>query len=330
MRRFGSITIVAALLVATLSIWAMASSSDKDAWLGIATQTVDYTLAEGFDLDVDYGAIVNYVYDDSPADKAGLRDGDIIVKVNGKKVTGSDDLIDTIEDAGVDSELSLTVMRDGSEQTFSAVLTGRPAKRERVVHINRSGHDPIVIDIPHFSRVYLGVRIMDMSRQLGDYFGVEQGNGALITEVEPDSPADKAGLKAGDVLVRLDKERVFDRSDVRYVLEDKEAGDVVEATVIRRGQEETMKVELDESSEWSHYGFDGAHVVVPEIDIDIPGIPNLQHLGRNVRVFEDMEDKKEFQRELREAMRELREELKDVRRELEVELKELHELHEKE
>lgn len=330
MRQFVKITIVAALLVATLSFWALARSSDGDAWLGISTQTVDYTLAEGFDLDVDYGAIVNYVYDDSPAEKAGLRDGDIIVKVNGKKVTGSDDLIDAIEDAGVGSELSLTVIRDGSEQTFSAVLTERPAKRERVVHINRSGHDPIVIDIPHFSRVYLGVRIMDMSRQLGEYFGVEQGNGALITEVEPDSPAEKAGLKAGDVLVRIDTERVFDRSDVRYVLEDKEAGDVVEATVIRRGQEETMNVELDESGEYSHYGFDGAHVVVPEIDIDIPGIPNLQHLGRNVRVFEDMEDKKEFERELREAMRELREELKDVRRELEVELKELHKLHEKE
>lgn len=333
MRQYGKTMIIAALLVATLGLWAVADSSKNsdDAWLGVYSQTVDDNLAEGFDLDIDYGAIVNYVYDDSPADKAGLRDGDVIIEVNGRKMSGSDDLIDAIEDTGVDHELTLTIMRDGTKETLKAVLEPRPSKRERVVHINRKGHAPVVIDIPHFSRVYLGVRMIDLSRQLGEYFGVERGNGALITEVEQDSPADKAGMKAGDVMIRIGDERIFDRSDVRHVLEDKAAGDLVEVVVVRDGQEKSLSVELAEGEDWSNFGFDGARVVVPEIDIDIPDIPNFSgmHLGRNVRIFEDLEDKEEFQRELREAMRELREELKDVRKEIEVEIKELRELQEK-
>ena len=327
MIRRGKLPIIAIVLVVSLGVWAVARTDPGrvDTWLGISSQTVDQALAEAFDLEIDYGAIVNYVYDDSPAEKAQLRDGDIIIGVNGRKVTGSDDLIDAIEETGAGHQLRLTVLRNGEEVTLTATLEKRPSGRDRAVRISRSTHDPIVIDIPDFSGVYLGVRMIGLSRQLGDYFGVKRGDGALITEVEEGSPAERADLKAGDVIVRIDDEKVSDRSDVRYVLEDRRAGDTVTVGVIRDRQEKVFSIELEERKERTYFGFDGARVMIPRIDIDIPDIPNFDFygFGRNVRGWQSPDEEERFRRELQQAMEELREELKNARREIETELQEL-------
>ncbi len=93
---------------------------------------------------------------------------------------------------------------------------------------------------------WLGVRLQDLTEQLGDFFGVEDGHGALVTEVEDGSPAAGAGLKAGDVIVEVGGERIEDSDDVAWAVRFRDPGDRVELRIVRKGKRRTVEVELAE------------------------------------------------------------------------------------
>jgi membrane-associated protease RseP (regulator of RpoE activity) len=167
---------------------------------------------------------------------------------------------------------------------------------------------------------------MDLTGQLGDYFGVEKGKGALITEVHKDSPAEKAGLKAGDVIVAVDDEKVVDADDVSELIEDHKPGDTAGVTVVRDKKEVTIAVEVDETEEES-FGYHYGHPYAPEISMWMPEIkklvpPRLPHPDEEFDFerddfqgeFDDFKtDMKEFKKDmenLKKEMQELREKLK--------------------
>lgn len=334
------LVIVALVLVGTATT---RSGKSADAWLGVYTQSVDADLARAFDLAVEHGAIVNEVVEDSPAEEAGLEDGDVIVAFDGSKVFDADDLLDLIDDSSPGDEIELTISRDGKEKQITVQLGKEPGRKARggwgrlfgrgnVFGVPSMPAPPAAPDLPQIysfsgggSRSFLGVSLSDLSDQLGDYFGVEDGRGALITEVEDDSPADEAGLEAGDVIVAIEDEEVDDYDDVIDIVAETEEGDKVVVAVIRDRKELDIEVEIGERDDNVFFygsGYDLApQINIPRIHFDHQGSfggADLYFDADEFKVSKGLKDDlrkelrnaiKELQKEFRKAIKELREEL---------------------
>jgi S1-C subfamily serine protease len=318
------------LLIALLAVAFVGYSADakpKTAWMGVYTQTVDDDLAEAFDLKTDYGAIVNEVVKGSPADEAGLEEDDIIIKFNGERVWDSRELTDFVRDHNPGDEITLTVLRDGAEQELSLTLERRPASDVSwgftVPRAPRAPRAPDAPEPPHiFSfnadpRGFVGVRLQNLNEQLGQYFGIENGDGVLVTEVEEESPAAEAGLKAGDVIVAVDGELIDDASDVREIVGDKREGDQVSIDVMRNKQKQSLAVTVEETDRLG-YG----HFQIPDLGDIQYYMPKMRDLYRgNARSYRlDPQEEAEWQRameEFKKEMEELKRELKDLRFEVE-------------
>ncbi|UCG61209.1 MAG: PDZ domain-containing protein [Candidatus Zixiibacteriota bacterium] len=355
MKRFLTILSVTVLAVAIVFSFGVTKSykSSKYAWLGVVGQSVDRDLAYDFDLPVKEGAYINDVLRDSPAEEAGLEEDDIIVSVEGTRVRDYDDLVDIIEDHKPGDEITLTVMRDDEKIELKATLDSRP-RRYRGKYSWYSD-EPIVVpripkipSIPKLERMvrideyggsYIGVSMMGLTRQLGEYFGVEKGRGVLISEVEEDSPAEKAGLKAGDVIIAVDGDKVWDFEDVMDAVTDKDEGETLTVTVMREKSEQSFDVTVEErEDDWEHSfrWYDSDH------DFSSPRIimhgdlfdDDLSGFYFDSEDFEDdMEELAEDMEELEEELRELeldrgkmlKEDLKEELEELREELEELEE-----
>ncbi len=308
-------------------------------WIGVAAQSVDYDLVEALDLGVDYGVIVNKVYDDSPAEKAKLEEGDVIVGLNSTKITDYDDLIDALDEHEAGDEVTLKTMRDGQNRDVKVVLEKTSRKRNRYIY-SGDGHRNIFTFRDNGDDSYIGVRLSDLNKQLGTYFGVEKGRGALVSEVIEDSPAEEAGLLAGDVIVAMDNEKVYEGDDVVDYVDDTDVGENITFKILRDRKEMEISVEVGEGNDDYYFGDNGhfrwygapdipsipaipampAMPAMPSIDIRVPSGHYLHHSD-----FSDFDELEELfeEGELQEELKELRQELKKMQRELKEELSDI-------
>lgn len=335
MKRLFTTAITAALLMGLAAAPLNAKPAKKsNAWLGVYTQSVDRDISDAFELDIDYGAIVNEVLGDSPADEAGINDGDVIISFDGQKVWDQDDLLDFLEDKRAGESVALELFRDGKSVTVNVELGNRPRSRGFFSRSPRapkaSSRNYVLFDKGHgnnhkyrkHKNGYVGVSLTPLSDQLADYFGANSDVGVLITEVSDDSPAEKAGLKAGDVIVAIEDEEISDYSDVKEIVGESDQGDKLTFTILRNKRQQKIEVEVGES-EGSSFGF--RFFTGPDIAV-IPGIPDIPdfdiHLprvhGRNF-VFrsgdDDYFDYSEFLEdmgEFKEEMAEFKKEMKDL------------------
>ncbi|MEA2031439.1 MAG: PDZ domain-containing protein [candidate division Zixibacteria bacterium] len=243
-------------------------SADRG-WLGVTTESVDYDLAKDLELNVKYGAIIDNVLDDSPAEEAGIEEDDIIIALNGEKVTGSEDLIDLLIDTNEGDEVELTIIRDNKETKVTATLGEEPKARKFLKAKVVYDDDDDMAFLGHEPCGYIGVRLIDLTEQLGNYFEVKDGSGALIISVVKDSPAEKAELKAGDVIVELDSEEIIESEDVHKIVSDMEEGDQIAVKVIRDGKTTEFKFSVAEKDNYGYQFF-------KDSDIDIM---SMRHSG---------------------------------------------------
>ena len=332
MNKYSRTALLAALAALALISAAMAGSRSI-AWLGVVSQDVDRNLAEEFSLKSPDGAIIDEVVKDSPADKAGLKEDDIIIAFNDDKVRDSKDLTDLIHDSEPGDAVNLTVIRHGVEQKI-AVELGKQSRsrgwfdRWNWTDVPSMPDVPAVPDIPSVprsphlysyyqgERPYIGVTLVELSEEAAQALGGEKG-GVLVDEVEEGSPAETAGVKAGDLIVAIDKEQVFNSSDVQEIIRDLDKGDTVRLSLIRdrKPLELRVKVELDEGP--SFYGNRGVIRIpdLPDIELDRG---HFQHYNR------DRQDYSEQSEQYREEMRALQRDLEKMRKELEEMKKSLH------
>ena len=301
----------------------------RGAILGVETQSVDKDLAEIFELSIDYGAIVNDVIRRSPAYKAGIEEDDVIIAIDGSKVRDSYDLSELLEEFDAGEEVMILVMRDGDQQEISVALGERSDFFGIVApRAPRAPRAPKAPQAYWFSdnHAYMGVSMMDLTRQLGEYFGVDKARGALITEVERSSPAEEAGLQAGDVIVRLDDERVFDYEDVREIVSDSDPGDKLAVVVVRDKSEVSLEVTLDERDHGVNWRDSYGFISTPELEY-IDQINAHEHHAAQREFSEHLKELRHFRglrhhdgRELDAAMQELHEEMQELQEELKEEL----------
>lgn len=239
----------AALLVALRSDEAFATRQtdpDRDAWLGVYLQDLTDAMREALHIESDVGVLVSDVVKDSPAEKAGLKVGDVIVEFDGRRIEEADDLVRAVRRSDPGDKVKVVIIRDGKRRTLTVELGEKPRRRRRV-------YGRAWGDWRSFVRVFaapdrLGIELAELNPELAAYFDVEEG--ALILEVEEDSPADRAGLQPGDVIVAIEGEKVRDPEDVTDILSDYGRGDKVEIEIVRHGKHKKVTAELSGRRRW--------------------------------------------------------------------------------
>lgn len=194
-------------------------------YLGVLIQDVDHNLAESFGMAQPYGALVSRVMPDSPADKAGIEVGDVILAFNGQRLLNSSQLPPLVGASRVEEEASLQVLRNGKELTL-AVQVGRLAEDEEEVAAVASRAEPDQIE-------QLGLAVIDIEPQVRKELGLEEPGGALVGKVSPGAAQD-AGIRRGDIVLMFDGVDIENAKHLRELIEGAEDKRTV-AVLVKRG-----------------------------------------------------------------------------------------------
>jgi serine protease Do len=169
----------------------------------------------------DRGAIVRNIEPNSPAEKAGLKEGDVILEFNKQEVVGVQQLTRLVRETPVGRSVDVKVRRNNQEQTFKVTTERSPMFRSGRIELNLPDvhvlTDRVIRDLPRVqvNTVYVqgGIQVEQMTDQLRDFFGVFTNNGVLVTSVDRGSAAEKAGIKAGDVVTTIDGKTIRNPGD---------------------------------------------------------------------------------------------------------------------
>ena len=169
-------------------------------FLGVALQPLSEELASQFKIKGTNGALISEVTELSPAQKAGLKSGDVVVEVAGKKVEGPRELQLLVASLTPGAKVDVKAIRDGKDQNFTVELTERPSARGVAQQEPAKSPDPDVLD---------GVTVADLDPEVRKRFAIpEESKGVVISEISPDSPSAEAGLKVGDVVHEANREPI--------------------------------------------------------------------------------------------------------------------------
>lgn len=174
-------------------------------FMGVNIQNVDPSLASKFDVKEHSGALVSNVNADSPADKAGIKDGDVIVEFDGKPVLDSRHLKLQVAQTAPGKEVPVKISRDGKEKELTVTLKEYPADKELAKNTkgDHSSGDPTD-----------GITVDELNAAARQQFSIPKNiNGALITDVDPESAGAQAGLQAGDVILEINRKPVKSSED---------------------------------------------------------------------------------------------------------------------
>jgi serine protease Do len=215
---------------------------NRSGWIGIMVRDVNEKIARKAKLDLKEGAYVQEVFEDSPADSAGIQEGDVIVEFQGKKLIDSDDLIKAVRRTVPSTKVNLGIIREGEKKTTLLTVGTKYKKKLRI--FQRPFDIP---DVQYFSGNHiLGLQLLTLNEQLGKYFGAPNNEGVLVESVERESAAEKAGIKAGDIIIRVGKKQIDAERKFQRELQKYEEGDKVEIEVLRNGTKKILSVEMEE------------------------------------------------------------------------------------
>lgn len=285
-------------------------------FLGVYAEDVNKENMGRYGLREARGVGLTQVVKDSPAEKAGLKKDDVILRFEGDTVTSVRKLNRLVSEVAPDQTVRLTISRGGAEQEvtvtvgkrnvssntfhrlqvpdgfegFRGLMTpGEPGANVWKWGGQAPGGEGMVFSFGNNRRI--GATTMQLTKQLADYFGISAGKGVLVTSVAEDSPAARAGLKAGDVIISVDGEKVEAAGDLSRAINKKKDGDVT-LTVIRDKNQRTITVTPKDATPPGQPGSapqSGRRIIVPRVElgsipemnivipqIDLPVIPEIR------------------------------------------------------
>jgi len=279
------------------------------------------------------GVEVTMVDQDAPAGKAGIKEHDVILTMNGTAIESKTQLQRMIHETPPGRVVTLGLSRDGQAMTIKVQLADRRNEfallgpkdkyfKDKDFHVEIPPIPNLPeFDIPNIGVVYVhssmrsGVMVENLTPQLGDFFGAKNGNGVLVRSVEKGSRAEKAGLRAGDVITRVGDQPVHDTSDFTHALHSQSAGSV-SVGVIRDKKEQTLTLTLPERK-------DSGEVIeesleTPELDAE-----------RQMELSEVQNELAKLQPQMELAKQESRKASEEVRKAMRAQQKEMKEQAEK-
>lgn len=257
----------------------------KKGWIGISIQNVTPKFARENNLSIKEGVYVNIIAEESPAESAGVKEGDVITEFNGKKIEIADDLISAVNETKPGTKTTISLIRNNDKKSLSITVGKYKTARD------------FAFSFPHAPRALFlsqstveGMQLMELEKQLGEYFQVPNGKGLLVTEVEKESNSAKAGLQAGDVITKIGDEQIDDMDDVHEAFEEKEEGNKVSVEYLRKGKKSTATLEISHDSfgnmEWNMNRDENFYQFrIPEFQRELQlQIPDIQKELKRIRV----------------------------------------------
>jgi membrane-associated protease RseP (regulator of RpoE activity) len=313
------------------------------AYLGVDISDVTPERMSALKLSKEQGVEVTMVDQDAPAGKAGIKEHDVILSMNGTPIESGAQLRRMIHETPADRVITLGISRSGKPLELQVKLAERSTKfafkmppMPRTPIMLQNMDVPVSVVVVH-SMLHSGLMIENLTPQLGDYFGAKNGNGVLVRSVEKGSRAEKAGFRAGDVIVRVDKEMVHDASDFSSALRAHRGNQAVPIGIIRDKKEQTISLMLPPPRQSGDL-FDEQSFALPDIDINADvdwesvatAVENVTpQIAVNIKPHMEMalKEAQEFaqqaQKQAHERQRELREQQKDLQKQLEQQRHEL-------
>lgn len=178
----------------------------KRAYLGILPQELTSELAEGLELKKIAGVLVAKVEDDTPAEKAGLKKGDVIVDFNNIAIKGVSHFRLVVASAPLNKNIPLVISRDGKTKKLSVELTEFPD--DKTVASYKSDDDNV-----------LKIQVVNTKSELGNRLKIDEDKGVIVSKIAEDSPLRRSGISVGDLILEVDKQKIDDVADFEKVLE---------------------------------------------------------------------------------------------------------------
>jgi len=220
-------------------------------YLGVSLAEVDSKRAAELKLKEPYGVEISRVEDGSPADKAGLKSGDVVIEYNGEHVEGMEQFGRLVHETPAGREARLQINRNGAAQTIVATL-GTRKLRPPVAGTFGPGFEIPEIRMPDMPQIFttlrsplLGVEAESLGPQLAVYFGVKQG--VLVRSVLKNTAAEKAGIKAGDVITGVDGSGVNTPSELSNLVRISSSKKTFPIEMTRDHKELSINVTVDEA-----------------------------------------------------------------------------------
>jgi serine protease Do len=232
------------------------SIGEGNSWVGVETEEVNAEKVKELKLPAERGVFIEKVLPDSPAAKAGLKENDVVTEINGQSVEGTVQFRRMIHEIPAGRTAQLTVWRDGRAQTIAVTLGNAEQGHRAWMQASPrvfSFHMPEMPVMPPMEwngnllfgeHPRLGIEAEDLEGQLGKFFGAPDGEGVLVQSVNAGSPAEKAGIKAGDVITSLNGERIRTVGELRAKLAAAKDVKNVKVGLLRDKREMTLTVEL--------------------------------------------------------------------------------------
>jgi serine protease Do len=244
------------------------SEEGTSSYLGVDIMDITSDRLGALKLKEEKGVEVTMVDQDAPAGKAGIKEHDVILTMNGTAIESKTQLQRMIHETPAGRLITLGLSRDGQPMTIKVQLADRRSEFPRMgakegdwsknfhVEVPPIPNMPPIANMPDFdvpnivvvyahSSMRSGLMVENLTPQLGEFFGTKNGSGVLVRSVEKGSRADKAGLRAGDVITRVGDQPVYDTSDFTHALHAHSAGSVTVA-VIRDKKEQILTITLPE------------------------------------------------------------------------------------
>jgi serine protease Do len=257
-------------------------------YLGVDTRDLTSDRLAPLHLTEEHGVEVTMVDQDAPAGKSGVKEHDVILSVNGTAVESVEQLRRMIREIPPGRVVTLGISRDGQPLTLKAQISDRKnsfssSMGPKDFHFemppipNFEDMDlPVSVVMVH-SSMRSGLMVENLTPQLGEFFGAKGGKGILVRSVERGSRGDKAGFRAGDVIIRVNEEAVSDSGDFAHALRPRKDNKAI-VTIVRDKKEQTLTLTLPaagQSGEILNQSF-----AIPEIDAEAQMA--LSHAGDEI------------------------------------------------
>ena len=320
-------------------------------YLGVDTRDVTADRLADLKLKEEHGVEVTLVDQDAPAGKAGIKEHDVILTLNGNQVESVEQLRRMIREIPPGRTVNLGISRAGQLMTLKTQL----ADRRQTFALARPGKAlsfalpaipalpampalpatpfvpdmdmPVSIVVVH-SSARSGLMVENLTPQLGDYFGAKDGKGVLVRSVEKGSRAEQAGFRAGDVIVKVNGESISDSGDFTHAVRGRK-GNSVTVSIIRERKEQNLTLTVPDRNQSQLLDTD-EDIELPDADaetvIDLGEVqseiahlkPEIERAVRLIRpsVEEAAKELREHEQELQQQMRELEREFTDQEREM--------------
>jgi serine protease Do len=236
-----------------LSYWQLPGQmirAGAGSYIGVGMLEVDSERAKALKLHDTSGLEITVVEQDSPADKAGLKSGDVILRYNGQKVEGTDQFSRMVRETPAGREVKFDIVRGGMPQTVVVRVAQRKTPKMEWSDAPMTAAFPFDIHMPEVQRMFmtfrssaLGIEAESIDGQLAQYFGVKDG--ALVRNVTKGSAAEKGGMRAGDVIQRIEDTHIATPADISSRLRSVR-GKPTPMVVMRDHKELTLTVTVTE------------------------------------------------------------------------------------